>query len=94
MKYIEQHNGTYSSYNEKSEEYKALTALPADRRPGFLDENSKKVKDHHAAMSAANADSEEKSLVAEATRELLGELVADKLAERVEQLRTKRKARK
>jgi hypothetical protein len=43
MKYIAQPDGTYVAFDEASEEYKALSTLPKDRRPTFLSETNKDV---------------------------------------------------
>jgi hypothetical protein len=50
MKYVAQPNGTYVPYEEGTDLYKALVALPADRRPVFLEASNKKVKAYLAAQ--------------------------------------------
>jgi DNA-binding MarR family transcriptional regulator len=84
-KYIHQPSGSYTSYDDTSEEYAQLSALPKDRRPVFLSETHKDVKAHFEKK----AKQSDEALVARATQELLAELVADKVAERVEKLRKK-----
>ena len=55
MKYIAQPDGTYAGYDETSELYAALKALPAEVRPTFLAESSAAVKAYFAAQAEAQA---------------------------------------
>lgn len=53
MKYIQQPNGTYSSFDENSAEYIALTALDSTRRPTFLDATNPDVQSYFIAKAEA-----------------------------------------
>jgi hypothetical protein len=53
MKYIAQSNGSYAAYDETSDVYAALQALPEGRRPTFLPAASKEVKAYLAAQAEA-----------------------------------------
>jgi hypothetical protein len=85
MKYVLQFDG--------SEVYTKLLELPEDRRPKFLNENSKPVRDYFSKVDAEKVDAEEKALFAEARESLLDELVAGDLQARVQQLRNKKAGR-
>jgi hypothetical protein len=50
MKYVVQPDGTVAAFDESSDAYLALIAVPKDRRPVFLAETDKVVK---AALAAA-----------------------------------------
>ena len=50
MKYIAQPDGTYAGYDETSDLYAALKALPAEVRPTFLAESNAAVKAYFAAQ--------------------------------------------
>jgi hypothetical protein len=56
MKYIAQPDGTFAAIDETTELFAQLSALPSDRRPVFLDAESKAVKDYFAAQAAAQAE--------------------------------------
>lgn len=85
MKYILQDDGSAHGYDEDSEHYKQLAALPKGRRPVFLSEASKEVKAYFAKVEAQN----EAAITAQAEQELLSESIADKIFERVKKLRGK-----
>jgi hypothetical protein len=93
MKYVLQFDGSVTAYDENSEVYTKLLELPEDRRPKFLNENSKPVRDYFSKVDAEKVDAEEKALFAEARESLLDELVAGDLQARVQQLRNKKAGR-
>jgi hypothetical protein len=56
MKYIAQSDGAYVGYDESSDLYLALVALPEARRPVFLAETDPAVVAYLAAQSAADTE--------------------------------------
>jgi hypothetical protein len=68
MKYIAQPNGTYTAFDEASDAYAALQALPVDRRPTFLSATSEEVKAYLAAQAEA---AKPKSITARQAHEAL-----------------------
>lgn len=53
MKYIKQVDGSYAAYDESTSAFAALSALPSDRKPVFLDATDAGVVAYLAAQAEA-----------------------------------------